>query len=201
MTKRMMTGALLLTLAATACENAGPTGAEGDARMQVAMQGDDATNASRSGESSSSAGSVSGEIDVEARVYAQTSAGTWVELTRGRVEETVDASGRAGAEVVSDTRVQSNSFTRVRVEFERVDADVDGGVTIGGSLLTGSVKVDFGGESKIVVERSVSFTASSSASSQVLVNLNADAWLNRASATTRTVSRADFASAVMVTAS
>jgi hypothetical protein len=62
------------------------------------------------------------------------------------------------------------------------------------------VAVNLESDGQVVVERDANVTVSADATSRILINLNADAWLNSANAQTRSVSEAAFRSAVRVTA-
>lgn len=186
-----------------ACENVAGPGDE--ARMEVAAVGEDGS-ASRSTSSSESGtrsqqSSASGTVTFDARVYVQTTAGAWLELTQGAAESvTVDAAGQSESRAFASKRLEAGSYSRVRVVFEEVDAQVNGSIQIGTGLLSGAVTVDLQSDNQVVVEREVNVTARTAATTRLLVNLNADAWLNRANAQTKTVSEAEFASAVAVTA-
>lgn len=198
----LLSAALVLGLGA--CEN--PAGMEGgDARMQVAAIGDDNGGArSRAGEAprfSQALSGAEGTVSFRARVYVRSEVGSWVELTgRQARQATVDASGRDAAQVFAAARVNAGSYPQVRVVFEDVQANVSGGIQIGTGLLTGEFRVDLQSDSQVVVERRVNATASADATTEILINLNADAWLKQASAQSRTVSEAAFQSAIQVTA-
>ncbi|HEX8674476.1 MAG TPA: hypothetical protein VF710_21430 [Longimicrobium sp.] len=186
-----------------ACDN--PTGSGDEAWMEVAAVGEDG-GASRSVAPSESGtraqqSSASGTVSFDARVYVQTSAGAWLELTDGAAESvSVDAAGQSESRAFASERVEAGSYSRVRVVFEDVDAQVNGSIQIGTGLLSGAVSVDLQGDNQVVVEREVNVTARTAATTRLLVNLNADAWLSRANAQTKTVSEAEFASAVAVMA-
>lgn len=203
---KSMTSVLAAALVLAACDGDVTGSGSGDARMQVAARGDDAP-ASQSlqsadgGAPSFSHGTAQGTIDFRARVYVQSSTSGWVELTNGAAGQgTVDASGHGSAMTFASSNVQAGSYNRVRVVFEEVDANLSGGLQISTGLLTGSVSVNLESDGQVVVEREINVSASSGATAQVLINLNADAWLNQANATTRTVSEASFRNAVAVTA-
>lgn len=198
----ILSAALVLGLAA--CEN-GVTAPEGEGTMQVAARGDDpgaARNAGPEGTRFSQAsGSVEGTVDFRARVYARTDAGSWVELTRKGAERVVvDASGRGEAQVVTAARVAAGGYDRVRVVFEDVHASSSSGIHVAAGIVLGSVTVDLQSDHQVVVERSVDSEVRAGGSAQLLIDLNADAWMSRADARTQTVSEADFQSAVTVTA-
>ena len=198
--------ALVAVLGACGGDATGAQGS-GDATMQVAARGDDAPAASAApatdgGAPRFSHSSASGTVDFRARVYAQTSAGGWVELTNQAAQQaTVDAAGHGEAVVFATSRVQAGAYSRVRVVFEQVRASMSGSLQVGTGLLSGTVSVDTQGDGSVTVERQVSVSASAGATSRLLINLNSDVWLGQASAQTRTVSEAAFAAAVAVTAS
>lgn len=188
----------------TACEDA--TGPGGSATLQVAAVGDTESGPSAALSPSYSQavlardGSAQGTVQFTARVFVQTSAGSWIALTEQAAQSTtVDASGRGGAQVFASEDVEAQSYNRVRVVFERVNANVTGGIQLSlGGLLTGLVQVNLGSDSEVVVEREVEVDARSGTASTVVINLNADAWLSRADAQSKAVSEAEFQSAVRV---
>lgn len=203
---KSITSVLAAALLLAACDGDATGTGSGDSRIQVSARGDDAP-ASQSVQSADGGApsfthtSAQGTIDFRARVYVQSSTSGWVELTNGAAGQgTVDASGHGSAVAFASSRVRAGSYNRVRVVFQDVDANVSGGVQIGSGLLTGSVSVNLESDGEVVVEREINVAASSGATSQVVINLNADAWLGQANATTRTVSEASFRNAVMVTA-
>lgn len=194
--------ALLATLGG--CSSDATGAGSGAARMQVAAVGDDAPAASAAPGAAPrfAQSSASGTVEFAARVWVQTRAGGWVEVTEQAAERaTVDASGRAGAVVLATSNVEAGTYGRVRITFQEVRARMNGSLQVSTGLLSGTVNVNMAGDGSVTVERQVSASASAGATTRLLVNLNAGAWLNQASATTNTVSEAAFASAVTVTAS
>jgi hypothetical protein len=192
--------ATVLAFGAAACDTdpVGPN--SGTATMQVVVYGDadmrsSSMNQSQSGEAASEA---RGNIDVRARVYVQSQTNGWVELTQGAAaRQTVNAATSTQGQLLTTSSVAADSYTRVRVVFEDVRAQVTGGLTIGTGLLQGEVRV--GGQGQTTVEREVRFTAQSGSTSQLMIDLNAQTWLQRADASTRVVSEAEFRNAVAIT--
>ncbi|MEX0912614.1 MAG: hypothetical protein WD737_06320 [Gemmatimonadota bacterium] len=200
----MRTTTMILTGAAAALMMSGceqPTAAGSEmAEMQVDIQGDDSSHApSGSGPMQSSA-DASAEIDVEARVYLRSGSDEWIAVTEGSARQTVDASGSDGLRVLATSEIAAGTYSHIRVEFERVEADVTGGLEIGTGLLTGSVRVEAGAGGPVVVERAVTIDARSGARAEVEINLNARQWLERADAESRTVAEAEFRNAVTIIA-
>lgn len=203
----MKTNATLFALVAAAvlagCSDATGTAGSGNSRMQVAAVGDQAAGPSAdrspSGGPRFATGTAQGTVDFRARVYVQTQAGGWVELTGGAAQQAVvDASGSAGSVVFASSNVEANTYTRVRVVFEQVKANMSGSLQVSTGVLSGSVNVDMQGDGNVVVERTISATVNAGATSHLLIDLNADAWLNQANASAHTVSETAFASAVQV---
>ena len=207
MMRSLTTTALVavLALGLSACDQEVTGASSGRSQMEVAMRGDDApgeaSTSPTSGSRFSLEGGASGSVDVRARVWVETNAGAWVELTKGAASETVQATGNDGAHLLATAEVDASQYHRVRVEFDRVQANVLGSITIGTSLLSGSVTVNSGSDGKIVVEREVACQARAGATSHIEVNLNAQEWLQRADTGTRAVAEAEFQNAVAITAS
>jgi hypothetical protein len=130
-------------------------------------------------------------------VFVRSTAGEWIEITRRGAESArVQASGTSRAALVTSARVAAGSYDRMRVRFEEVNADVTS-LRLGvGTMLTGSFHVQSEGGHAGTVERDGSFEVSGGSSSSLVIDLNSGAWLSRANAETRAVSRADFESAV-----
>lgn len=193
--------AALLAVGLAGCEQATAPAGEGRAAMEVGMRGDAASPRSSSSSGARSSETVgSGRIEVAARVYLESAEGGRVELTRGTARQTVEASGSDGVRLLATSEVDARAYRRVRVEFERVEADLAAGVQIGGSLVSGSVQVDGGSDGRVVVERELRVEARSGSVSRIEIDLNSDQWLGSAESGARAVSEAEFSSAVLITA-
>ena len=189
-------GGLLLSLGG--CDEATAPPADGWSEMRVTVSGD-ASGAARSAYGTAeSSGGTSGRIEVEARVYVATRGGEWVEVTRGAARQTVQASGSDGARLLARAEVRARTYERVRVEFERVEADAGAAVEIGVGGLSGSVRVTGESDGRVVVERELAMEARSGAVASLEIDLNADQWLGRADSRTRTVSEAEFRGALQI---
>lgn len=139
-----------------------------------------------------------GWLIVVLRTYLQADAtGEWIEITDGPRDLTLDLRGeterRAGVRLLSSGR-----YTRLRVVFERVEADVQGGLVVDGVPLTGVVSVDLGAGGTLTVERELAVDVVRDGSLDVAINLNARVWLATASPVTRTVAAAALQGAVAV---
>lgn len=197
--------AAVLVLGLGACDKDATGVAAGQSRMEVGMRGDDGSGGASASRASDTrfdlTGGASGSVDVRARVWVETRAGDWVEVTNGAESETMQASGSDGSRLFATAEVDASAYHRVRVEFERVQANVVGSLTIDTGLLSGSVAVNSGADGSIVVERDVDFEARAGGTSHIDINLNAQEWLQRADAETHAVAEAEFRNAVSITAS
>jgi hypothetical protein len=174
------------------------TGAAGEAAVDVYVDGSGGPEGAGPSYSwgGTSNGSAEGSVEVRARVWVEAAGGGWKEVTRGTAVQRVEIDGRDGGKVLVRGRLPAGSYSRVRIEFERVEADVRGEIRIGLGTLAGEVQVGSESEGRIVVEREVLLVASGSRQSSVHVALNAGEWLQRANTGSRTVAAADFQSAV-----
>lgn len=205
MKKMTSTLAAALALALAACDGDATGSGGGDARLQVDARGDDAP-AAQSVSPAEDAPSYThttaqGTIDFRARVYVQSGTSGWVELTNQAASAaSVSASGHGDAVAFAGARVRAGSYNRVRVVFHDVNANLSGGLQVSTGLLNGTVSVNLESDGEVVVEREVNVSARAGATTRLVLNLNADAWLNRANAQTRTVAESEFRNAVRITA-
>jgi len=115
-----------------------------------------------------------GTITFTAKVELLTADGQAVALGSAQTA-TVKIDGTDTVTVVSGD-VAAAHYTAVRVTFTSVQANVTGGLVIGGVSLTGLVSVAPG---NVVVERAVDL-GSPEASVRLLIDLDASAWLSAA---------------------
>lgn len=197
--------AVLVSTGAVACDDATGPG-EGNGQVELAAVGDGdpssssaATSPSEPGTSASTTGS-EGTVHFRARVYLWTDAGQWVEVTNGAAAAgSVAASGNGGATVLASSSVRARSYTRARVVFEEVRAEMTGGVHLdAGTTVSGELKVEMGGGGRATVEREIDLRVRSGSTARLVIDLNSNAWMTLADAQSRTVSRSDFESAVRV---
>lgn len=195
----MVLGAAVLATAA-GCD--GATGPDGGGTLEFAAVGDGAGAAEAAAPSYALMGQseAEGEVEFAARAWVRTEGGDWLEVTPGAAgAAVVRASSGAAAEVFARAELPEGRYDRARVTFERVEANVTRGITIGvGNVIEGRVSVEVGGGA--TVERSVEVEIATHGTTRVLLDLNAGSWLSRADAEARTVGRADFESAVAIQA-
>jgi hypothetical protein len=138
------------------------------------------------------AGRVTGTVSFDAKVSLVRSDG--VEPVVPGATATVAASG-ADTVRLGGGEISAGAFPTARVVFTRVTANVSGGLVIGGVGLTG--RVDVAIADSVVVQMPVNVPAGDG-DVELLVDLDASAWLAAANPVTRTVSAAAFQGAVKV---
>jgi hypothetical protein len=120
--------------------------------------------------------------------------GEWIEITEGVRDITMDLDGmserRAGVRFLSSGR-----YTGFRVVFQRVEANVTGGLVVGGVPVLGTVRVALGAQG-LTVERDLVLEVVARGAHDVVLDLGADIWLPQLSLVTRTVAAEQFQSAV-----
>lgn len=190
-----------LASVSAACSDASITGAAaGEATTEVRLHGDAPAggNQSVAPASDESATEIQGTVEVAARVYLQSDAGEWVELTSGAAaEQSVEVSGEDGYRLLARAEVEARTYERVRVVFERVEGEFDGQVEIGLGGEVISAELDLGSEGELVVERDIAMNAG--ADTRLDIDLNAGGWASEA-ASSGVIARGDFASAVAISA-
>lgn len=200
MNAKLLPAAWLLMVASAGCADAGPTGASQDAMTEVQLTGDAPQGGSASHSASPEGGSaeMEGTVRVAARVYLQSTAGRWTEVTGGvAAEQTVDAAGADGFRLLARGQIEAGAYRRIRIEFEEVRADVNGALAL--QLGSGLVSVEVGSSGAVVVERAIDLRAGAASESRVNVDLNAPEWIDSADSGGH-VARGAFESAVHVTA-
>lgn len=137
-----------------------------------------------------------GSLDVLAAVMLVSESGTEVQATDGFQSGVFRIEG-ADSAFIGVRRVPVGTYTRARVSFRRVTADVDGGLVIGGIPFLGRVTVAIGADA-VVVEAPIRLTVEADAEHRLVVDLNAAAWLPGLNRLTGEVGAATFRSAVDV---
>jgi hypothetical protein len=136
-----------------------------------------------------------GTVTFAASVTLISDAGEEVVVTNGLSTAQVQIEG-PDTTLVGQARVRAATYTRARVEFARVDADVTGGLVIGGIPLLGLIRVEIGANERVIVEAPIQMTVEPKTSETLVVDLNASTWLLSANRLTGLVPAASLRSAV-----
>ncbi|HEX7240173.1 MAG TPA: hypothetical protein VF263_07905 [Longimicrobiaceae bacterium] len=179
-----VTWILLLALLAVGCRGEVVAGEQKE--VQTVVVGD--------GPQGGGAALVEGSVRVEGTASLVAENGREIELDPGSrmVRVRLDGSERAS---VSRTRVPALRYVRARLTFDRVTADVTGGLVVNGQPVRGTVTVALPGRG-LVVERDVAMPDPDRVGETLVVELAASTWL--AAAAGGEVPASVFAAAVRV---
>jgi hypothetical protein len=142
------------------------------------------------------AGRAQGTVTFDARVSLVAGAGAPEPVNLAASPAVVRIDGH-DTTFVAGGRVPRVRYTAVRVAFTRVRAGVASGLVIGGVSLTGEVRVNIATGDSIVVEVPLALD-DPEADEELLIDLDASAWLPAANPATRLVAATAFRNAVKV---
>lgn len=138
---------------------------------------------------------LAGTLQVTLRVYFLDTSNFWTEVTNGPVSMTLPLSD-GGLEEAVKRRINTGLYSQMRMVFSTIEADVTGGLFIGGIPLLGTVHVPTG--SDVIIERPLDLFIDDRDPVSVVIELNAGEWLQTASLVDAVVTPEDFASSVSV---
>jgi hypothetical protein len=200
----MRTARLLVCAAAVAA--CGNVTAGGVGQVETYMSGNDSASSpsavGRAGTEGPAAAplaalSFEGDVTATASLELLSVLGQAIDLTPlGPVTATADLEGTQEPRIAEEV-VPAGGYESVRIVFTQVSAEVSAGLEIGGLPFTELITVDLSGGSLEVI-RTVDLDVPDGGVAAFVVDLNADAWIPLADASTRTVDPADFAAAVRV---
>lgn len=137
-----------------------------------------------------------GTVEVDGSVALLRDDGVAVPLSSGG-----SARVRIGARdtVTLATRsVRSASYSRARITFTRVEADVTSGLLVGGVAVSGRVRVPL--SQPLTLELPTGLVVQERGKHRVIIDLNSSIWLLAADPVLRTVPQGVFAAAVQLSA-
>lgn len=141
----------------------------------------------------------SGTFHGSAQVAISVDGNVWIDLGNpGAV--TVDAqSSGSETDVHGEVEVPAGTYARVRLVLDGMDAQLAAGSTIGGLSLTADATVSIGGtDGRVVIEQTVppfAVSADASARTEILFDLNSEAWITETAVNQQTVADAAVAAA------
>jgi hypothetical protein len=196
--------ALGTALAAVALSGCGNVTVGGYTNVNVAMTGNSTTPAptvlaasySRLEAPLQADSAPSGQVELAFRLYLVAESGDTVRLGGGDLEASLDVEGQDEPQV-AQALVPAGRYKALEVVFKEVSVEVEGGLVVGGQTITGPVDVEIEGLS-LPVTRAVNIDALDGATIQILVDLNAPAWLEAVDPVTKTINQDVFAGLVDV---
>jgi hypothetical protein len=138
----------------------------------------------------------SGTVAVEGRVSLVTTDGRTIALPAGAgVVVTLSSTEEAR---LTRGSVSAVAYQAARITFTKLEANVTGGLSVGGVNLLGTVRVDLA--QPLVIEAPIALTVRANGQHQVEIDLNAETWLLAANPVTRVVPAAALRGVVTVRA-
>ena len=137
-----------------------------------------------------------GEVEAELSAFLVASDGDLTAVTDGVVRVRVDLDGVEEPEIGSRL-VTATSYTALRMVFTDIDVEVDPGTVINGQLITERIEVEIDDVS-LTVEKPIDVLVTGGQRVELLIDLNADAWLQALDPETLTVDAQTFADLVAV---
>ena len=199
--RRAAAVALSLTLAA--CGNFTPggfsrvsVGVSGDAEDPAPVSGTSAMTAAGAPAAADGDGAPEGELRAEFDLFLVSQDDRVTQLNQDIVRVRVDLRGREEIEAV-ERLVEAGTYTELRIVFRAIRAEVDSGLVIDGVPVIGEVRVELE-DLGLEVSRPLGLTLAEGDRADLLVDLNAAAWLQAVDPSTRLVDPSVFGTLIDV---
>lgn len=137
-----------------------------------------------------------GQLEATLLLYLVSADGALVPLSDDEIEISVDLEGVEQDETPS-RQIPVDVYTHLRIVFLEIHVEVDAGLVINGDTITGPIDVEMESDS-LTVDRPVNLALDSGERAEILVDLNAGAWLQAVDPETSTVDAGVFADLVSV---
>ena len=141
-------------------------------------------------------GEAEGEVEADFRLYLENASGQLVSLTDAEVRIRVDVRG-VREEGATQQVIPSGVYTALHIHFSDIEVEIESGLVVNGTEVTGLVDVDFEAEDLRLV-RTLSLELRDGDRVELLIDLNSQDWLKNVDPDLRTVAEQFFANAVSV---
>jgi hypothetical protein len=137
-----------------------------------------------------------GEVEIDMQLYMVDDLGQRVKLGGDEIRVKVDLQGVV-AEEAARSFVAAVHYAELRVIFTKIQAEVEAGLVVGGVPVVGEVHVEME-DIELEVVRAIDVDLQEGGAVEMVLDLNAPAWLAAVDPVTRTVDATVFASLVGV---
>lgn len=124
---------------------------------------------------------LTGTLSVRVRTFARSRGGAFVELTNGFQELTLPLADPSPLGLAVQS-LPAGEYDAVRTVFERIEAQVLGGLVIGGQPITGTVRVDLGTAGSLTIDTETDFEVWENATTVIALDMRSAAWMPLAGA-------------------
>lgn len=139
-----------------------------------------------------------GEVEVEMNLFLVSEAGTVTTLNPDEVRVRVDLRGREDVDA-AERLVEATTYTELRIVFSEIRAEVESGLVIDGLPVLGDVRVQID-DTSLEVSRQIDLVLGEGERADLLIDLNAAAWLQAVDPITKLVDPSVFAALISVAA-
>jgi len=137
-----------------------------------------------------------GEVEARFMLFLVSETGATLQLGGDEIRVRVDVQGRNEADVVTEA-VPVGTYVALQIVFTEIKAEIDRGLLIGGVPVTGEIRVELE-DLTLPVSRPITLEVRSGRSVELVVDLNAPAWLLAVDPTTGRVDPSVFGDIINV---
>jgi hypothetical protein len=138
-----------------------------------------------------------GQVEADFFLYLVAANGVPVSLSENPIEIRLDVQGQQEADAVDRQQVPATLYTEVRMVFTDIRVEVADGLIINGVPVVGEVRVELK-DTELTVSRPLSLDIGEGDSVFLLMDLNANTWLQAVDPVLKTISEEAFGDAVAV---
>lgn len=173
-------------LLATGCGGDDPAGVDDTGTASASVSDNPSTTSAFRSESWSpeAAGTFSGTLNASAAVEISADGQTWIDVgSPSNISLAMQSTG-SETSVASNAEIPVGTYTRVRLRLSGATANIDAGAVLGAITLSSAVAIRVGGsDQEVVIEKTVEpFVVSADVHTQIMFDLNSEAWVTAANA-------------------
>lgn len=125
---------------------------------------------------------------------------SWIAVT-GTSTTQLDLGSTDTAELGSSSQIEAGvSYTRVRLTIVGGEALIEAGATLGGIEIGADVTLELGADQEVVIEKDLAFTVQANSATNLVIDLNSEAWVTEDNVEDETVSEEEMESAASMDA-
>ncbi len=144
-----------------------------------------------------SGGGPEGEVRADFLIFLETAAGGLVSLSEDPIQIRLDVQGLQEVDAVDRMTVPAMLYTQIRIVFTDIRVEVADGLIINGQPVVGEVRVELK-DASLTVTRPLNLDIGDGESVFLLMDLNANTWLQAVDPVLLTIAEEVFADAVSV---
>ncbi len=142
-----------------------------------------------------SGGGAKGEVQADFFLFLETATGGSTPLSEDQIRIRLDVEGVQKVDAVDRMIVPADQYTQMRIVFTDIRVDVEEGLIINGEPVLGEVRVELK-DTALTVTRQLNLNIGEGESVFLLMDLNANTWLQAVDPVLRVIAEEVFANAV-----